>query len=291
MEPIFKGTDHPALAALVPQIDVTVKDDLKVSIFDVGHRLGDALFRASDLATSVSEAFADCLQGDVRKMAKLAPTSILFGAWDSRASAAKVPRIVQGVIRAWDVQALTRAAQYNPPVDYKSLEIFSADEMQKAEGDKKSPLAQRGYIHVPSTGAHGGVVARGPIIREVTINLVALRQLNTSENRDALREYILGLAMVAAVYPIDLFLRQGCLLTGDAEIPAQWIAINRDGTQQAIDLTLDRAIEYATARTKQFGVGEPRKVSFLPDAAKLDVAADAKAKATKAAKPSKSKNT
>jgi CRISPR-associated protein Csb1 len=284
MEPIFKGADRPEIAALVPQVDVTVSDDLTVSIFDVGHRLGDALFRASDLAASVRAAFDDCLRGDMLQLAKLAPTSILFGAWDSRGSAAKVPRLVQAVIRAWDVQELKRAAQYNPPVDYKSLELFSAEDMERAEGDQKSPLAKRGYVHVPSTGVPGGVVARGPIVRELTINLVALRQLNTAENRDTLREYILGLALVAGAYPIELFLRQGCLLTADADAPSQWVAIHRDGTQQPIELTVERAIEFASARAKQFGIDAPRKVSFLASAARADVAAEANGAKTRAPK-------
>jgi hypothetical protein len=48
----------------------------------------------------------------------------------------------------------------------------------------------------------------------VTVNLVALRQLG-GDDGEALRAYVLGLALVAAAEPQDGFLRQGCLLTPD----------------------------------------------------------------------------
>src|SRR5258708_3887415 len=139
-------------------------------------------------------------------IAKLAPTSLVFGVWDSRDTQAKLPRIVQSVVRAWDVEVLSRSAQYNPALDYAALEVFSEEDKQKAEGRAESPLAQRGFVHVPAVGAHGGVVARGPIQRELTVNLVALRRLK-GENSVTLRRYILGLALVVATEPVDGFLR------------------------------------------------------------------------------------
>ena len=58
----------------------------------------------------------------------------------------------------------------------------------------------------------------------MTINLVALRQIG-GENGAALRQYVLGLALVAAVEPQDGFLRQGCLLTLDPDTPADWTTV------------------------------------------------------------------
>jgi CRISPR-associated protein Csb1 len=114
---------------------------------------------------------------------------------------------VQSVIRAWDVHKLNRAAQYNPALDYSALQVFSEDE-KKNEGKTESPLAQRGFVHVPSTNTPGGVVARGPIERDVTVNLIALRRLS-GDRGEILRRYILGLSLVAAVAPLEAFLRQG----------------------------------------------------------------------------------
>ncbi|MFT6774352.1 MAG: CRISPR-associated protein Csb1, partial [Paracoccaceae bacterium] len=92
--------------------------DPRSSILDAGHRLGDAIVRASDLAARANAAFKHFLDhDDASKIAKISPTSLVFGAWDSRAAHAKLPRIVQSVIRAHDVTELTRSAQYGPPVD------------------------------------------------------------------------------------------------------------------------------------------------------------------------------
>ena len=55
------------------------------------------------------------------------------------------------------------------------------------------------------------MIARGPIRRDVTIKLIALRRLNGA-NGQALRRYVPGLALVAATAPLDGFLR-ACLLT------------------------------------------------------------------------------
>jgi hypothetical protein len=91
---------------------------------------------------------------------------------------------------------------------------------QKAEGRSESPLAQRGFVHVPATGVLGGVIARGAIQRDITVNLVALRRLNGDQGQ-ALRRYILGISLVAAIEPMDAFLRQGCLLVPDTTAPSQ----------------------------------------------------------------------
>ena len=205
IEPIFKREPY---ASLVPQIDIEYGNEQVRSILEAGHRLGDALIRSTELQKPAQEAFRLLLDGnDASAIAKLAPTSLVFGVWDSRDTQAKLPRIVQSVIRAWDVDVLTRSAQYNPALDYAALDVFSEEDKQKAEGKAESPLAQRGFVHVPAT-APGGVVARGPIERDVTVNLVALRRLD-GENGAALRRYILGLALVAAIGAARCFLAPG----------------------------------------------------------------------------------
>ena len=44
-------------------------------------------------------------------MAKIAPTSLLFGVWDSRSTQVKVARVFRSVIRAHNVRKLSRSAQ------------------------------------------------------------------------------------------------------------------------------------------------------------------------------------
>lgn len=275
MEPLFKRSrpDQPEnpLAALVPQVDVTYGNEKTLSILDAGHRLGDALIRSTELKADAQAAFLTYLDnGDAHPIAKLAPTSLVFGAWDSRDTQAKLPRIVQSAIRAHDIDVLHRSAQFNPALDYGALGVFDDEDKAKAERDAKSPLAQRGFVHVPAVNAPGGVIARGGIWRTVTINLVALRQLG-GENAVALRRYILGLSLVAATEPQDGFLRQGCLLTPDFDAPAVWHVVARNGQRQALALDETRALNYAHQAAKAFGVGPDRRVSFTKERAKADV--------------------
>ena len=267
MEPVFKTERY---AALVPQVTITYGNDKTVSILEAGHRLGDALIRSTALAEEANAAFRIFLDtGDAAAIARLAPTSLVFGVWDSRDTQAKLPRIVQSVIRAWDVDDLKRSAQYAPPVDYAELEVFSDTEKKKQEGNLKSPLAQRGFVHVPATEEHGGIVVHGEIRRTVTVNLVALRRLG-GDDGPALRRYVLGLALVAATAPLDGFLRQGCLLTPDPEAPATWAAVNRDGTRETLALDADAALAFAQETAAVFGVRESRTVPFDKALAKAD---------------------
>lgn len=274
LEPLFKasgngGAGNP-LAALVPQVTIEYGDGESVSILDAGHRLGDALVRSTALAGEANEAFrAFQARGDADRIARLAPTSLVFGAWDSRDTQAKIPRILQSVIRAWDIDALKRSAQYNPPVDYATLDVFSEDEKKKQEGSAKSQLAQRGFVHVPATEEHGGVVVHGEIRRDVTINLIALQRLH-GEDRAALRGYVLGLTLAAATAPLDGFLRQGCLITPDPASPAIWEAVERDGVREQVALDEGNALAFAQEAAADFGVSSHRTVAFDKGLAKSD---------------------
>src|SRR5690606_35004621 len=74
IEPIF-GAD-PELAKLVPQIKIDIGDGRLISIFEAGHRLGDAIVRSSELRDVAKTAFEKFLnEGDADALAKLAPTS------------------------------------------------------------------------------------------------------------------------------------------------------------------------------------------------------------------------
>ena len=313
IEPIFKDSPY---AELVPQIDVGYGEEKKISILEAGHRLGDAVIRSTtDLQKDAQDAFREFLDmGNATKIAKLAPTSLVFGVWDSRDTQAKLPRIVQSVIRAWDISELKRSAQYNPALDYAALEVFSEEDKQKAEGKSESPLAQRGFVHVPAIGTHGGVIAKGGIERHVTVNLVALRRLEgkdteatekvgnlESENGElaealrqleeantkvtqALRRYVLGLSLVAATVPLDPFLRQGCLLVPDPNETAGWWLVDRSGKRTAVDLNEQTALNHAKTAADAFVVGPDRRLSFSKELAKKDANKDKKAKTkTKAA--------
>ncbi len=280
MEPVFlaakMGEPENPRSRLVPQIEIVYGNQKLVSILEAGHRLGDALVRSTELKEEAHDAFNAFLdRDDVAPLAKLGPTSLVFGVWDSRDTQAKLPRIIQSTIRAEDVEVLTRSAQYVPPLDYAELEVFTDAEKEKQQGDPKSPLAKRGFVHVPAVETHGGIIARGPIRRDVTLNLIALRRLS-GENGRALRRYVLGLALVAATAPLDGFLRAGCLLTLDPDNPGVWQAVTRDGVRQNIALDEATALDYASAAADAFGVGPDRRVTFEKSLAKADTRAKTK---------------
>jgi len=284
MEPIFKaakaGQPENPLAKLVPQIDIAYGNEKTASILEAGHRLGDAVVRSSELKDDARTAFTLQLDtGDASALAKLAPTSLVFGVWDSRDTQAKLPRLVQSVIRAWDVDVLHRAAQYNPAFDY--VDEGELDEStDKAENDKRS---QRGFRHAPAIWRDdgreervlGGVIARGSIERIVTVNLVAMRKLD-GESAQNLKRYILGLALVAATKHQDGFLRQGCLLVPDEKVAAEWIVVSRDGIRTSVGLSAAVALDYAKAAANKFGVGPDRRVTFKKDFAQGDLKDDKK---------------
>jgi len=139
-------------------------------------------------------------------LAKVAPTSLVFGVWDSRDTQAKLPRLIASSIRAFDVRNLTRSAVYIPPLDYTELDVFSEEDKAKAEGNNKSALAQRGFVHNPASGAHGGVIADGGVRRDGTLGLAALRHLHAGKDANktlSLRRYILGLSLIAFIAPTE----------------------------------------------------------------------------------------
>src|SRR5438552_17155021 len=90
MEPIFKCERY---SKLVPQVIIEAGNK-KVNLLDAGHRAADAIVRFSDLADELEKAFHALQdQGNAELLAKIAPTSLVFGAWDSRGIQAKMPRI------------------------------------------------------------------------------------------------------------------------------------------------------------------------------------------------------
>ncbi|MEZ5786878.1 MAG: type I-U CRISPR-associated RAMP protein Csb1/Cas7u [Xanthobacteraceae bacterium] len=270
MEPLFKKNgaaaagDEDPYPLLVPQIEIKAGNKT-VNLLDAGHRAADAIVRYSALGPKLREAFDAYQQsGDATELAKIAPTSLVFGAWDSRDTQAKLPRLVASTIRAYDVIELKRSAQYNPPVDYIGLGLLDDSEDKKVL-DTASEL---GFRHAPAAGTHGGVIVRGEIRREAILSLVGLRAIGPKgEKGEALRRYVLGLALVAMTYDREHNLRQGCLLVGDPDQPAAWDLVAHDGLRTAFTPDKQAVLAFAQAAAKTFGVGESRTVDFDSKAA------------------------
>jgi len=267
IEPIFKEEPY---ASLIPQIIVEAGEK-KISILDAGHRAGDAIVRCSSLQDALLAAFQAVLKGNHVPLAKIAPTSLVFGVWDSRETGAKVPRIVASSIRAYDVDKLKRSAQYFPATKYVSEGLLPD---HKGEKKKKDQYAERGFVEVPATASHGGVIARGGIRRDATLALAALRLLKAGDEKAAtlkLQRYILGLSLVAFTAPTEAYLRQGCLLVGDPENPAEFTEVRRTGKREPLSFTHEDALKFAQAAAKDFGVGESKTVPFDKKKAEADL--------------------
>lgn len=280
LEPIFKkapeGQPENPLASLVPQIEIVLhkaggkkgkkgtetqgEADVaehveKRSLLDLAHRSADAVVLASPtLAGEIAKAFESLRNnGNAAPLCTLAPTSLVFGVWDSRGgSGEKRPRLMRSIIRAWDVEVLHSAAQFNSV--WKALSEEQKAELDKAPKAKGVKLSTAGFADAPATfrktkipeygrdglpnpGARvlGGVLANGMIERDVTINLVALRGLRGKDEDETkeVQKYLLSLALLAATAELELFLREGCLLRY-ADEKDEWREVPRRGDPQPI---------------------------------------------------------
>lgn len=294
MEPIFKRKPY---SDLVPQLEIelhTKEEDgekhvQKRSILDLAHRSADAVVHSSPtLAPEIARAFRALKRnGNAEPLCQLAPTSLLFGVWDSRGgSGEKRPRLIRSIIRAWNVEPLYAAAQFNSI--WKALDSGQQDELEKEAKAKKMKLSEKGFADAPATFRKvsqaaarqmpefrdgspntdrrvlGGILANGRIEREITINLVALRATggDSDQKTKQIRRYLLGLALIAGTTDMELFLREGCHLRFAGE--DTWCAVPRRGVANPIDLMSEEAqkilLEYAKTATKPFKDQWPEKL-------------------------------
>jgi CRISPR-associated protein Csb1 len=308
LEPIFKSASKDPQDWLVPQIDIVIRREacgecdackkntnnpkkankectqlreVTRSLLDLAHRAADAVVQSSpDLLKLIAPAFKALQQGDAGPLCTIAPTSLVFGVWDSRGDTGeKRPRLVRSIIRAWDVEPLHAAAQFNSV--WKLLDEEQQEELKreakakKTEKAKKTDLSEKGLADAPATFRKtkipqynrdtglpnpearvlGGVFVKenGRIEREVTVNLVALRGLRGANDVEttAIRKYLLGLSLMAATADIELFLREGCLLRY-AEDGDAWYRVPRRGEPMQVNLDPETIKQYVNAAAKHF---------------------------------------
>ena len=246
------------LADLVPQHAVKAGNAV-VPLTALSHRVADAAIRATDLNDTIREAFRSFLAGDPLPLAKLAPTSFVFGAWDSRDTSAKVPRAIRSEIRAFDVAVLTKSALFSGSFSQPDLGLTD-EEWEKA--------AKKGLASTPSVDAHGGILVKGDILQTASIHLGALRRFGHTAQGDLLPRYLLGLALAGLVASgRDYNLRSGCWLVLDGA--PEWRTVSRSGERQAVELgdvvteARDPASEWVKAVEVTLG-GEPTIHPFDP---------------------------
>lgn len=302
LEPIFKLESKDHNEWLVPQIEIIIRREecgeceackknagtgatknakkeackqpreVTRSLLDLAHRAADAVVQSSpELLKLIGPAFKKLQQGAASHLCTIAPTSLVFGFWDSRGDTGeKRPRLVRSIIRAWDVEPLHTAAQYNSL--WKLLDDEQQEALTKEAKTKKVKLSEKGLADAPGVfrpkvkapqyqnGSPnpearilGGVLVKGRIEREVTVNLVALRGLRgtNGDETTAIQKYLLGLSLVAATADIELFLREGCLLRY-AENGDQWYQVPRRGEPTSITLDASTVKNYAMGTVGPF---------------------------------------
>lgn len=283
MEPIFS---KPPYDQLIPQYSVKFSDELPVvPITQLGHRIADAALRGTSLRPTIVDAFKTYAKGDAKKLAEIAPTSLVFGAWDSRGSGVKIPRLINSIVRAFDVAQLKRSAQYSPPIKYEQEGMIP-------DGLDGNP-ADHGLADVPSPHTIGGVQVRGDIRRDFSLNLELLRQLKSSNDEETrkLQRYILALTLLAFTATQESTLRQGCQLLPKAK--PNWMQFYADGTETEWNPEGVNFIAFANAVATEFNVRQPTDQPLVFDKKKLteSIKSDSKKKTDKKAKKNQAQST
>ncbi len=269
IEPMFTEGEY---AKLVPQITIKAGEKT-VNLLDAGHRAGDAIARCSALGDDLQSAFKEVLKGNALPLAKIAPTSLVFGVWDSRDTQAKLPRLIASTIRAYNVRKLKRSATYFAPIDYLSEGVLSAADAEKADSSSKNPLSSTGFVNALATGTHGGVIAEGGIRRDATLALSALKLLRAENDEETkkLQRYILGLSLVAFTQLPLGYYRQGTILVLDPDKPRDFSEVGLNGERTPADISPKDALAFAKVAAETFIVGEDKNVEFNKDTAKKTI--------------------
>lgn len=253
------------LADVIPQ-HVVQAGNHRVALTELPHRIADASIRATGLAKGIREWFLDVDSGDPVPLARIAPTSLIYGAWDSRDTQIRLPRAIRSEIRAYDVSIFTRSAQYSGAFKQESLGLSDAEWKKGAD---------IGFAPTPEVDAHGGVLIHGEIVHSASVLLNVLRKYRTTDGSDVLPNYLFGLALGGLLIGgRDYNLRSGCFLVPAA--PAEWQTVAKSGERQSIEVAenalLDElgevAREWASVTRIELGGEHPEIHEYDPSAGK-----------------------
>jgi CRISPR-associated protein Csb1 len=290
---------------LIPKVTITGSrvGQGSLDLLEVGHRVGDAVLRYSkkedkDGFEPFEEALRAFVKGDAGRLAQLAPTSLVFGHWDSRDSAtkkstkSKARRLIRSEIVAYNVQKVTKRSQYwssiDPEVSQELEQILKEAKAAAQEDPKtKNAASQLGMTDVPVPESPGGVIAFGSIERTTIIALSGIRSLVTfnessasgqassesgveidAEKTLALRRYLFALALAAAADTGIWDLREGCILVRKSSKALTAHKVKYSGEEEPFTVpTADEAQGYLEAAARAFfdeKESDGKKVPALP---------------------------
>ncbi len=234
IEPIFNK--YPEL---VPASKV-VYPGTTITLTEVQNRAGDPAIRYH-FAAELDQLVA----GNPEPLAKRNPTALIFGLWDSRATRVKVPRVIEATVTV-------RGAVNQPTAASLSTPFTDDDRANIAEKLSKEGLttSEVGVDQVPVFSERGALdVTRATIERTVTLSVSALDQFRSNPK---LYDYLLGLALIAALSPIKLNLRSGTVLNR----AARKVELYNDlQPAVAVDVDFEEVLAFARNAAKGFGVG------------------------------------
>ena len=173
IEPIFATSGY---IDLVPQIVVTFPEKgIRLNLLNANHRAADALVRCSRFESEIRTAFQEVVRGNSEKLAKIAPTSLVFGVWDSRDTSAKVPRLLASTIRAFNVRRHTRSANF---LTQMTIDLAKLDILPGAE-------SKDGFANAVASNSPGGIqlMSSGYIRRDATIGLAGAPSFDGTRSR------------------------------------------------------------------------------------------------------------
>jgi CRISPR-associated protein Csb1 len=256
IEPLFNHS------GLIPDATVKVGEE-QIFLTEAGHRLADAVVRFSNKASVVEEALQAFAKGDATKVAKIAPTSLLFGLWDSRKTGTKIVRLFNSEIRAHNVIEVPGAGQF-------------VSSVPRLEDQATKDLSAEGLLDCPYS-AKGGVLVKGEIVRNARFNIRAVRALRgaNAEETTKLQQYVLALGLFALTAPFAGDLREGCNLVATKTVIS---VFNEDGTREEITLKHEDVLGFATKAAQEFGLGETLEFIYEQNVANKYASGKAEAK-------------
>ena len=258
MEASYRGP----LADLVPRHAVEAGEH-RMDLTELGHRLADASIRATELAGAIRAAFESFAAGDPVALARLAPTSLVYGAWDSRDTWVKVRRAIRSRIEAQDVVECTGSAQYTGAFRREELGL-TAPEWQKG--------AKAGFAPSPANGRPGGIRVRGGIVQSALVVLGVLRGYRTGAAGELLPAYLLGLALgglLAGGRRYDL--RSGCELVPEGSVI--WRTVGVEGERCAVEVDAQAVLEELRTVAGEWSAAAAVELGGEPKVHRFDVAA------------------
>ena len=221
MEAAFTGP----LADVVPHHAVQA-GDRQVDLTELPHRAADASIRATGFAKAIRKCFEAIESGDPEPLARVGPTSLVYGVWDSRDTHVRLPRAVRSEIRAYNVSVFTRSAQYTGTFEKEELGL---NDREWTKG------ADVGFAPTPSVDQPGGILVHGEIVQSASILLNVLRKYRTKDGSELLPTYLLGLALGGLLTTGSEYqLRSGCALVRAA--PGEWQSVCADGTRHELEI-------------------------------------------------------